>query len=183
MVYYARGSHRQQSKIIQRIEGPGIEPGATSNWSNELLPIPATVPSINSCRILNLSYAVVVTLDIPRAIDLHVTIPITMGNVPFRGRIDANPQAESYQPVRSFPTPSAPPAPQNSNRVPLVNPNFSQDGGFNYSAAYPPVNIGLDNYTMGETQYAPVYGFVTDYQFAPNLSNFEAMAKVKGGDD
>ena len=73
-------SHRQQSKIIQRIEGPGIEPGATSNWSNELLPIPATVPSINSCRILNLSYAVVVTLDIPRAIDLHVTIPITMGN-------------------------------------------------------------------------------------------------------
>ena len=77
VVYYARGSHRQQSKIIQRIEGPGIEPGATSNWSNELLPIPATVPSINSCRILNLPYAVVVTLDIPRAIDLHVTIPIS----------------------------------------------------------------------------------------------------------
>jgi len=33
------------TKIIQRIEGPGIKPGATSNWSNELLLLPATVPS------------------------------------------------------------------------------------------------------------------------------------------
>ena len=186
VVYYARGSHRQQSKIIQRIEGPGIEPGATSNWSNELLPIPATAPSINSCRILSLSYAVIVTLDIPRAIDLHVTIPITMGNVPFKGTVNANaahPQVESYQPVKSFPTPPAPSAPENPYVPPATNPNFPQDGGFNYSAAYPPVNIGLDNYTMGETQYAPVYGFVTDYQFAPSSSNFEAMAKVKGGED
>ena len=170
-----------ECKSIQRIQGPGIEAGGTSNWNNELLPIPTTVPTIsNSCRILNLSYALTVTLDIPNAIDLHVTIPITIGNVPFKGNGNTNaayPPAEFYQPVNSVPSSSAP------HNAYMPPPCLPQDGGFNYSAAYPPVNVGLDNYTMGETQYAPVYGFVTDYQFAPPSSNFEAMVTVQGGED
>ena len=181
VVYYARGHSRVSGKIIQRIEGPGIEPGATSNWSNELLPIPATVPSISYCRILNLSYVLTVTLGIPRAIDLHVTIPITVGNVPFRG---GEPSAVgtnnfSAQPSAPYPPPAANPYPPVSNPYPPVGP---PGGGLNYSSAYPPVNIGLDNYTMGETQYAPVYGFVTDYRFAPPPSYSEAIVKVKGGE-
>ena len=181
VVYYARGHSRTSGSIIQRIEGPGIEPGATSNWSNELLPIPATVPSINSCRILNLSYVLTVTLGIPRAIDLHVTIPITVGNVPFRGG-----ESFSAQPSAAYPPPAADPYPPVSNPYPPVSnpypPVGPPGGGLNYSSAYPPVNIGLDNYTMGETQYAPVYGFVTDYRFAPPPSYSEAMVKVKGGE-
>jgi len=31
---------------------------------------------------------------------------------------------------------------------------------------------------MGETQYASVYGFVTDYQFAPPPSYSQAVAMV-----
>ena len=63
-------------------------------------------------------------------------------------------------------------------------PPLSPPGGsFNYSNAYLPVNIGVDNYTMGETQYAPVYGFVTDYRFAPPPSYAEAIVKVKGGEN
>ena len=174
--YYARGHRHQRSKVIQRVESPGLEAGSLSNWSNELLPIPTTVPSINSCRILNVSYALIVTLDIPRAINLHVTIPVTIGNVPFKGSESVYPQVESYEPVTSFmPPPSVPP--------PAINPYFPQDGGFNYSAAYPPVNIGLDSHTMGDTQYAPVYGFVTDYQFAPRSTNFQAVVEVKGGEN
>ena len=42
----------------------------------------ATVPSINSCYILSLSH---VLIDIRHAIGLHVTLPITIGNVPFQG--------------------------------------------------------------------------------------------------
>ena len=173
-----------ESKIIQRIQGPGIEAGGTSNWNNELLPIPAVVPTIsNSCRILSLSYTLTVTLDIPNAIDLHVTIPLTIGNVPFKGSVHsgntnaAYPPTESYQPVNSFPASSAP------HNAYMPPPCLPQDGGFNYSTAYPPVNVGLDNYTMGETQYAPVYGFVTDYQFAPPSSNFEAVVTVQGGEE
>ena len=183
-LHHHSGGHHE-SKIIQRIEGPGVEAGGTSNWKNELLPIPATVPTINSCRIINLSYALTVTLDIPNALDLHVTIPITIGNVPFKGgRMPSNgntgaayPPVESYQPVKSFPAPSVP---QNGYVPP---PCLPQDGGFTYNTAHPPVNVGFDDYTMGETQYAPVYGFVTEYQFAPPSSNFEAIVKVKGGEN
>ena len=161
VVYYARGGSHTSSKIIQKIEASGIESGTTSNWSNELLPIPATVPSINSCRILNLSYVLTVTLDIPRAVDLHVTIPITIGNVPFRGGESAAVGTSTFSAQ-----PSAPTAAWLTNSYPPVGSPPSRS--FNYSSAYPPVNIGLDNYTMGETQYAPVYGFVTDYRFAPH---------------
>ena len=185
VTYYAIGKQKQESNVIQRIEGPGVNPDSSSNWNNELLPIPATVPSINSCRVLSLSYTLIVTLDIPNAIDLHVIIPVVIGNVPFKGRGSAYPQAESYQPVRSFPAPPVPlafgdpyPPPAATNPYPPVGP---PGGNFNYSAAYPPVNIGQDNYTMGDTQYAPVYGFVTDYQFAPRSTN-AAVAEVKGRD-
>jgi len=151
VVYYARGRSHTNANVIQKVQGPGIEAGGTSKWTNELLPIPAAVPSINSCRILKLSYVLQVTLAIPRATDLHVTIPITIGNVPFRR---GPPATNSYpNPLQQNPYP-----PANNPYPPPV---------FNYSAAHPPVNIGDDIYTMGETQYAPVYGFVTDYQFVP----------------
>ena len=171
VVYYASGRSYPISKIIQRIEGPGIEPGATSNWSNELLPIPATVPSISSCRVLNLSYVLTVTLGIPGAIDIHVTIPITVGNVPFKGGESATVGTSTLPATVPYPPPAA------ADPYPPLSP---PGGSFNYSTAYPPVNIGVDNYTMGETQYAPVYGFVTDYRFAPPPSYAEAIVKVKG---
>ena len=109
-----------------------------------MLPIPATVTSISSCRVLNLSYVLT-------GINLHVRIPITIGNVPFRG-------GESTEVGTSTMLTTGP----------YVAPRvWAVPDSFNYSAAHAPVNIGLNEYTMGETQYAPVYGFVTDYQFAP----------------
>ena len=140
----------------------------------------ATVPCISSCRILNVSYVLTVTLDIPRAIDLHVTIPITIGNIPFQGGKSA--------PVSSNTATASYPPPAVTNPYPLAaNPGPYPPVGlpgrsFNYSAAYPPVNIGLDNYTMGEIQYTPVYGFVSDYQFAPPPSYSDAMVIVQGGE-
>ena len=181
VVYNAKGhGYVSINKIINRIQGRGIYPGASSNWNNKLLPIPATVPSTYSCRILKLSYILTVTFDILNATDLHVTIPITIGNVPFRGR-------ESF-PASSNSGTTANPPPAGAD-PPVVNPGPYRpvglpDGSFDYSAAYPPVNIGLDNYTMGETQYdAPVYGFVTDYRFAPPPSYTEAVVKEQGGED
>ena len=168
VVYYAGGYSRASVKIIQRTEGPRIELGATSNWS---IPIPAAVPSISRCRILKLSYVLTITLDIPDEInDLHVAIPITIGNVPFRAQGEQS-TSVGYRVSQNLPPPpSAPPYP----------PVDSSDESFNYSTASPPVNIGLDNDTMGETQFAPVHGFITDYQFAPPPSYAEATAKVKG---
>ncbi|XP_065904754.1 arrestin domain-containing protein 3-like [Dysidea avara] len=182
VVYFACGHSRTSSRIVQRIQGPGIEEGDMSNWHNELLPIPATVPSIGSCRILKLSYVLQVTLALPRAIDLNVILrPITIGNVPFKGDEAAanscwyplirNPPAQTYVPPPYPPKPLTETAP---SPVPVM---------LTYSAAHPPVYIGDDNYTMGETQYAPVYGFVTNYQFAPPLSYSEAVTKVMSGEE
>ena len=108
------------------------------------------------------------TIAIPRSTDLHVTIPITIGNVPYRrGQPVTNPPPQANYPLPSNPYP--PPAgnayPPPNGPPPTGNPY--PPPVYNYSAAHPPVNIGDDNYTMGETQYAPVYGFVTDYQFVP----------------
>ncbi|XP_065904700.1 arrestin domain-containing protein 3-like [Dysidea avara] len=195
-VYYARGHSRTSNRTVQTIEGPGMEAGGTSNWSNELLPIPATVPSIASCRILNVSYVLHVSLDIPNAIDLQVSLPITIGNIPFKGGQSAPSTAPAQNPYPSVGNPGGEPSTnvaQNPYPPATITPNppsawtaepITQNAYpppiVNYSAAYPPVNIGDDNYTMGETQYAPVYGFVTDYKFAPPPSYSEAVAKVKG---
>ena len=157
VAYDAIGDRRTNDKIIQRIESGGIQPNGSSNWSNELLPIPATVPTINSCRILNLSYVLTVTLDIPWAIDLNVDMPITIVNIPFQG--DANTHSNIYPPLG------------------LPGENIS------YSAIHPPVDIGLEEGTVGETQYAPVYAVVTNYQFAPSSSYAEPTVIVKGGKD
>lgn len=75
---------RVEENVIQRIEGPGVEPGGTCTWVNEPLLIPVTTtPTINSCRIVKLSYSLTVTLALQYATDLHVTIPITIGNMPY----------------------------------------------------------------------------------------------------
>ena len=155
---YARGERRWRREVIQRIEGPGIGPGSSSNWSNELLPIPATVPTINSCCTINLSYELKVTIDIPSAIDLHVKILIIIGNVPFEGG--------EFAPVSTSTTRDSYPLPAGIDPCPPGGPSFK------YPSVHPPVNIGLNRYTMGETQYAPVYVFVTiyNYQFAPPSS-------------
>ena len=167
---YARGRRLVHNQIIQRITGPGIEPGATFNWNNQLLPIPATVPSISNCRILKVSYVLTVKLGAPGANDLHVSIPITVGNVPFRAQGEQSTSVGNHVSQNLPPPLSAPPYP----------PVDLSDESFNYSTACPPVNIGLDNDTMGETQFAPVHGFVTDYQFVPPPSYAEVTAKVKG---
>ena len=85
IVYKAVYGTKVENKIIRRIEGPGIGRRGTSNWNNELLTIPAITPSITTCRCIKLSYTLTVTVGIPGTRDLHVDIPIKIGNVPFRG--------------------------------------------------------------------------------------------------
>ena len=129
-----------------------------------MLPIPATSPTIASCHVLKLSYHLTVTLAVPGTIDLHVTIPVIIGKVPFRGQPQVTYNRNSYM------HPLYPPKPFTES------PPSPMPQALTYSVAHPPVYIGDDNYTIGETQYAPVYGFVTDYQLAPPPCYSEAVA-------
>ena len=185
VTYHAQGNSYHDHKVIQRIEGPGIEPGGTSNWSNELLPIPPTAPCISSCRIIQLSYVLIITLGIPWATDLHVEIPVIIGNVPYKGRQavpNNHPPAQNYHSLSEphsrdlYPPPPLPSDPYPPGPVAAGPPSETV---FNYSTSHTPVNIASDNYTMGETEYAPVYGFVTNYQYAPPQSYPVAVCKIK----
>ena len=138
VVCYAEGHRSRIDTAIKRIEGPGIEPGGTSNWINERLCIPATVPTINSCRILKLSYVLTVAVSIRHATDLHVSMPITIGNykVPSRGRTNTFSVSQNL--------PSAPPCP-----YPTTNPHPAIGGpieNINCSTTHPPVSIRLNDH-------------------------------------
>ena len=85
VVYKGFSDTKTENKIIHRIEGPGIARRGISKWTDELLTIPPTSPSITTCRCIKLSYTLTITVGIPGVRDLHVDIPIKIGNVPFRG--------------------------------------------------------------------------------------------------
>ena len=85
VVYKSFSDTKTENKIIHRIEGPGIGRHGISKWTDELLTIPPTIPSITTCRCIKLSYTLTITVGIPGVRDLHVDIPIKIGNVPFRG--------------------------------------------------------------------------------------------------
>ena len=73
--------NRYVTNIIQRVQGPGIPAGNTGHWSNGLLPVPATYPTIHS-NIITLSYVVDVTANFHNAGNISVTIPVTIGTAP-----------------------------------------------------------------------------------------------------
>ena len=110
VVYRAGANNMLRFNTIQRVETNGL-----SNWNNKLLTIPTTtLPAIYSCRVINLSHVLTVTLAIPNAVDLHVTIPITVGNVPFRSGDSATGDTSTYpasQNLRSAPSDPYPPPP------------------------------------------------------------------------
>ena len=70
---------QHETKIIQKIQGPGIRSGDTGSWVNKPLVVPPTIPSI-TFGIIKVSYCVSVVLVIRFSQDFRVAIPITIGN-------------------------------------------------------------------------------------------------------
>ena len=76
-----------KTKTMQMIEDMDIgTSGETYNWTDKPMLIPATdltlVPTIASCRNIEVSYKLVVSLCIRHARNLSVKLPITIGNTP-----------------------------------------------------------------------------------------------------
>ena len=90
--------------------------------------LPEFIPLVASCCILNWSYSLTVTLGNV----LEVTIPITIGNVPFQAQGGQSGNHAS-QNLPSVPTaPHLPPAAANP-----YPPGIPPGKTFNYSTAYP----------------------------------------------
>ena len=75
---------RHVTNIIQSVQGSGIPAGNTGHWSNGLLPVPTTYPTING-NVITLSYAVDVTANFRNARNISLQIPVTIGTTPQSG--------------------------------------------------------------------------------------------------
>ena len=82
----AREKYKHVSGVIQRIEGSGVAAGKTGHWNNGLLLIPVTNPTTDERRphIIQLSYAVIVTLVFHKAPDVSLQLPVTIGTTCIR---------------------------------------------------------------------------------------------------
>ena len=76
--------YKKSRNIIQTVQGSGIPAGNTGYWSNGLLPVPATYPTIHS-NIIMLSHVMDVTVDFHGANSISVQIPVTIGTTPQLG--------------------------------------------------------------------------------------------------
>ena len=64
--------------------GAAIPKGEFAKWDNQPLNIPALPPSILNSRVVNVTYQVMIEVDVPWGIDPKIVLPITMGTIPFR---------------------------------------------------------------------------------------------------
>ena len=86
--------------LFQIEKAEKIRPGESKTWDWTEVRIPPTVPSNglhkNVCEILKIEYFLVLTCDIPNAVDLHVKVPVEIGTVPLlRKSQDPNDTAPS----------------------------------------------------------------------------------------
>ena len=79
IAYHQDWRAQHETKIIQKIQGPGIQPGDTGSWVNKPLVVPATIPTV-TLGIIQVSYFVSVVLVIRCSRDFRIAIPITIGN-------------------------------------------------------------------------------------------------------
>ena len=86
--YHASSNTKTKTKYrhdtIATITGAGIPRGEFANWTNKLLNIPPTPPSILNSNVVKVSYHVELTVDVPWRFDIDLQIPIIIGTVPFR---------------------------------------------------------------------------------------------------
>uniref|UniRef100_A0A4W3JMX1 Arrestin domain-containing protein 3 n=1 Tax=Callorhinchus milii TaxID=7868 RepID=A0A4W3JMX1_CALMI len=78
------------SKIVARLQGDPLLPGATERWNGKVLQIPTSPPSYLSCSIITIEYILMVYLFIPSAIDLKVNLPLVISSVPSQCDINRN---------------------------------------------------------------------------------------------
>ena len=123
---FARGRSKTVKDVVAEMQTTlGIAPRQTFEWNQQPLPIPACPPSSHTCRIVHTEYVLDVEVVVPTfSSNLHVNIPIVIGNEPLRS---------AYS----------------NSALPTI--------GFSSKEA---VNIADNQYTMGQTQFAPMLSMV-----------------------
>ena len=112
VLYTARGRHRHDLNDINTIRSELITSHNSIIWRPNPLTIPETSPTLTSCAIIQVNYFLSVTAVISLAINPHIKIPITLGNVPLSGQLQSTPHVLPSNPPPQLTAPiSFPPQP------------------------------------------------------------------------
>eukprot|EP00794_Sanderia_malayensis_P020078 gene20078-22048_t len=116
--YHATSKTRRESHVLSTITGPQILAGDIGKFVDQALTIPATEPTVLS-NVIKCHYIVQIEVDVPCGFDLDIKLPVTIGNVPFRGDFGmANNPTTFAAPASTFGMPVAPQPPTSSQAFP-----------------------------------------------------------------
>ncbi|XP_017549256.1 arrestin domain-containing protein 3b isoform X1 [Pygocentrus nattereri] len=80
--FYAKGKIKEIKQLIANLRGDPLPSGRTGTWDGKMLKIPPVSPSILDCGIIRVEYSLMVYVDIPRAVNLTLNLPLVIGTIP-----------------------------------------------------------------------------------------------------
>eukprot|EP00794_Sanderia_malayensis_P020079 gene20079-22049_t len=143
--YHATTKTQIEKHVISIIARPMVLAGGTGTFDNEALTVPGTEPTIDT-SVIKCQYVVQIEVNVPCGIDLDIKLPVTIGNVPFRGDFGmANNPTTFAAPASTFGMAVAPQPPTSSQAFPSVPmatqpqvPPLPPPGGFSTDMIAPP---------------------------------------------
>ncbi|XP_051876188.1 arrestin domain-containing protein 3-like [Pristis pectinata] len=82
ITYHAKTKKRSSAELVTKIEGEPVLAGQKDSRNVMLLKIPETPPTLMNCTIIQMEYSIKVSVEIPRAMNLTVSLPIVIGTIP-----------------------------------------------------------------------------------------------------
>ncbi|XP_051542487.1 arrestin domain-containing protein 3-like [Myxocyprinus asiaticus] len=80
--FFAKGKVKEIKQLVANLRGDPLPSGRTETWDSKMLKIPPISPSILDCSIIRVEYSLMVYVDIPRAVNLTLNLPLVIGTIP-----------------------------------------------------------------------------------------------------
>ncbi|KAK7120924.1 hypothetical protein R3I94_020794 [Phoxinus phoxinus] len=80
--FFAKGKIKEIKQLVANLRGDPLPSGKTETWDGKMLKIPPISPSILDCSIIHVEYSLMVYVDIPRAVNLTLNLPLVIGTIP-----------------------------------------------------------------------------------------------------
>ena len=155
----AHGASSVISRTVCELMGEAIAVGATDRWENRRFPIPPVPPSIKTCRIIDQSYYIQLSVVVPNGFNLNIHFPIVIGTVPLRQDIPRPLQQVMHVESRTenwLQLPESSITSQVASTVPVHPPPYAEATGITVD-----IRDNDDRNAMGVVQYTPLLPFVS----------------------
>ncbi|TRY55245.1 hypothetical protein DNTS_014559 [Danionella cerebrum] len=151
--FFAKGKVKEIKQLIANLRGEPLNPGKTESWDGKMLKIPPISPSILDCSIIRVEYSLTVYVDIPRAVNLTLNLPLVIGTIPLHtfGSRTSSVSSQCSVVLNWLPLPDAPEAPPSYSEV--ISEEERQNS-INLPAAREEIE-------------GPLYAYIHEFRFQP----------------